>query len=81
MDRKGLIGDGNNFALAAAIIALLVMASAFVLLDLNRNQPLGIDFSPVWAAATNPDHAYDVQAVTRLQSDVFARELAARPFS
>jgi hypothetical protein len=81
MGRKGLIGDGSNLALAAAIITLLVLASAFVLLDLNRNQPLGIDFAPVWAAATNPDHAYDVQAVTRLQSDVLARDLAARPFA
>jgi hypothetical protein len=81
MGRKGLIGDESNSVLAAAIITLLFLTSAFVLLDLFRNQPLGIDFAPVWAAATIPDNAYDVQAITSIQSDVFARDLLARPFA
>lgn len=70
-----------TFALAAALSVTVILISAFHLHGLYQNQPLGVDFAPVWAAATVPHSAYDVQAVTSIQSDVFARDLLARPFA
>lgn len=80
MDR--LIGDGKNSALAAGLSTLLILVSAVILLDLyQRGQPLGIDLAPVWAAATIPHDAYNVQAITSIQSHVFGIGLVPRPFA
>ena len=61
MDRRGLTGGGSNPLLAVALFSLLILLSAVILVDLHqRGQPLGIDFAPVWAAATVPHEAYDM---------------------
>jgi hypothetical protein len=81
MDREKLINDGKNPGLAAVVVSFLILISAVVVLDLYR-QPLGVDFAPVWAASTVPHDAYDVQAVTSIQSGLFAiNNLAPRPFA
>lgn len=68
--------------LEAFTVAVLICASAvLVFLMLNPSQPLAVDFAPVWAAATNPLHAYDTDAVTRVQSEVFGLQLIPRPFA
>ena len=82
MDRRGLIRGGRNSALAVALISLLLLLSAVILVDLyQRGQPLGLDFAPVWAAATVPHEAYDIQAVTSIQSHLFDIDLVPRPYA
>ena len=82
MDRRGLTGGGSNPLLAVALFSLLILLSAVLLVDLyQRGQPLGIDFAPVWAAAIIPHQAYDVQAVTSIQSHLFGIDLVPRPYA
>lgn len=66
---------------AFTVVVLLCASAALVFLMLNPSQPLAVDFAPVWAAATNPLHAYDMAAVTRVQSEVFGLQLNPRPFA
>jgi hypothetical protein len=82
MGHKRLIGGGKGSALAVAFISVLILLSAVILVDLSRRgQPLGLDFAPIWAAATDPVDAYDVQAITGLQSRLFGIDLVPRPYA
>lgn len=63
-------------------VALLLCASVvMVVFQLNPSQPFGVDFAPVWTAAANPAQAYDIFAVTAVQSDLFQIPLNPRPFA
>ena len=66
---------------AFTVVLLLCASAAMVVIQLNPVQPLGVDFAPIWAAAFNPDGAYDIAAVTQIQSEALGMRLGPRPFA
>lgn len=67
--------------LEATTVVLLIVVSIALTLSLSRVQPAGLDFAPVFAAASNPSHAYDIASVTQAQSEMFGLQLSPRPFA
>lgn len=67
--------------LEAFTVVLLSLASVALTLSLTRVQPMGVDFAPIFAAASNPSQAYDVVSVTQKQSEMFGLHLSPRPFA
>jgi hypothetical protein len=67
--------------LEAAAIVTLALGSAAVVFLLSRGQSAGVDFAPLWAAAANPEVAYDVAVLTSVQPDLFDFDAGLRPFA
>jgi hypothetical protein len=67
-----------------ALLALFLALDAVVLGKMLAIQPLGVDFTPPWAAAqmaaASPDELYDFESVTRAQVPLLGPGLKVRPY-
>lgn len=63
--------------LATALI--LAAASAALLVVLTRIQPVGMDFAPLWSAASKPSIAYDARAISEILGYSSLRPFAYPP--
>lgn len=68
--------------LQAATVVALAFTSGLLVVGLSRSQSLGLDFAPIWAAASRPSIAYNAFAVTAIQDPLlYGFQGGLRPFA